>query len=75
MALLSLPAEAESLARAIREFQRNTGHKKASCIEFTLQELIDRMATTEPINPPCLNVLKRKMRAALSTSTPFYDSS
>lgn len=32
------------------------------------------MAPTKPINPPCLNVSKRKTRAALSTFSHFYDS-
>ena len=75
MALLSLPAEAESLARAIHEFQRNTGHRKASRVESTLQELVDRVAATEPINPPRVDVPKRKTRTASSTSCRFYDSS
>ncbi len=75
MALLSLPAEAESLARAIREFQRNTGHKKASRIESILQELVNRVAATEPVNPPRLDVPKRKTRAASSASSCFYNSS
>lgn len=75
MALLSLLAEAESLVRAIHKFQRDTGHKKASRIESTLQEIVDRVATTEPKNPPHLDVPKRKTRAASSASSCFYDSS
>ncbi len=75
MASLSLPAKAESLARAIHEFQRNIGNKKASRIESTLQELVDRIAATEPKNSPLLNVSKRKTRASASTSSRFYDSS
>ena len=75
MALFSLPAEAESLARAIHEFQCDTGHRKASRIESTLQELVDRVAATELINPPRLDISKRKTRAASSTSSRFYNSS
>ena len=75
MALFSLPAEAKSLARAIHEFQRDTGHKKAFCIKSTLQELVNRVAAIEPINPPRLDVPKRKTRAASSASSCFYDSS
>ena len=75
MALLSLPAEVESLARAIYEFQRDTGHKKASCIKFTLQELVNRVAATESINPPRLDIPKRKTRTALCASSRFYNSS
>ena len=75
MALLSLPVEAESLARAIHEFQRDTGHRKASRIESTLQELVDYVAATELINLPRLDVPKRKTRAVSSTSPHFYDSS
>ena len=75
MALLSLPTEAESLARAIHEFQRDTGHKKPSRIESTLQELVDRVAATKPINLPRLDVRKRKTRAASSASSRFYDLS
>ena len=75
MAFFSLPAEVESLTRAIHEFQRDIGHKKASRIKSTLQELIDRVATTEPINPPHLDVPKRKTRTALCTSSRFYNSS
>lgn len=33
------------------------------------------MAATERVNRPCLDVLKRKMRAVLSTPSCFYNSS
>lgn len=75
MAFRSLPAEAESLACAIHEFQLNTGNKKASCINPTLQELVNRVAATEPINRPLISVSKRKTRVATSASSRFYDSS
>ena len=74
MAFFSLPAEAESLARAIHEFQRDTGNNKASRINSTLQELVDCVAATEP-DPLFLDVSKRKTRAAASASSRFYDSS
>ena len=75
MALLFLPVEAESLACVIHEFQRDIGNKKASRIESTLQELVDRIAATKPKNPLLLDVLKRKTRVAASTFSCFYDSS
>ncbi len=75
MASLSLPAKAESLARAIHEFQRDTGNKKASCIESTLQELVDHIAATKPKKSPLLDVPKRKTRASASASSRFYDFS
>ena len=75
MAFLSLPAEAESLACAIHEFQHDISNKKASHIESTLQELVDRVAATEPINSPLLDVPKKKTRAAASASSRFYNSS
>lgn len=75
MALLSLPAKAENFAHAIYEFQCDTGNKKAFCIKTTLQELVDHVAATEPINSLLLDVPKRKTRAVASTSFRFYDSS
>ena len=75
MAFLSLSAEAKSLARAIHEFQHDTGNKKASHIDSALQELVDCVAATEPINSPLLGVSKRKTRAATSASSRFYDFS
>lgn len=75
MTSLSLPVEAESFAQAIHKFQRDTGNKKASCIESTLQELINRIAATEPKNSPVLDILKNKTIASASTSSRFYDSS
>lgn len=74
MTFLPLPAEAKSLARAIRKFQRDTGNKKASCIESTMQELVNRVAATEPINLPFRDVTRRKTRAAAFASSHFYDS-
>lgn len=75
MALFSLPAEIKSFARAIYDFQRNIGHKKTSCIEFNLQKLVNHMAANEPINPSCLDIIKKKTRAILFASSCFYDSS
>lgn len=74
MAFFSLPTEAKRLARTIYKFPRNIGNKKASCIEFTLQELVDHIATIKPINPPLFDIFKRKTRAAASTSSCFYNS-
>lgn len=75
MALLSLPIEAESLARAIHKFQRDTGNRKASRIGITLQELVNRVATTKLINPPLFDIPRQKTRAVVSASSCFYDSS
>ncbi len=75
MALLSLPIEAKSLAHAIHKFQRNIDNRKVFCIKTTLQELVDRMAASELINPPFLNIPKRKTRVIVSTFSRFYDSS
>lgn len=75
VALLPFPVEAESFAHAIRKFQRNIGNKKASHIESTLQELVDHVAATEPINLPLYNVTRRKTRAATSAFSCFYNSS
>lgn len=75
MAFFSFQAEVESFARAIYEFQQDTGNKKVSCIESTLQELVDHVIATKPINISLLNVSKRKTRAAASASSYFYDSS
>ena len=75
MVSLSLSAEAKSLARAIYEFQRNTGNKKASQIDFTLQRLVERVAATDPLSSPLLEAPKKKTRAAASASSRFYDPS
>ncbi len=75
MALLSLPIETESLARAIHKFQCDIGNRKASCIKITLQELVNRVATTKPINPPFFDIPRRKTRAVVYASSRFYDSS
>lgn len=75
MALFSLLAEAEGLAHTIYVFQRDTGNRKASCINSALQELVDHVTATEPINLLLLNVFKGKTRAATSTSSHIYDSS
>ena len=75
MAFFSLPAEVESLAHTIHEFQHDTGNKKASHIDSAFQELVDRVAATEPINSLLLGVSKRKTRAATSASSCFYNSS
>lgn len=75
MVFLPLPVEAKSLACVIREFQHNTGNKKASHIKSTLQELVNYVAATEPINLLLLNIPKRKTRAAVSASSRFYNSS
>lgn len=75
MVFLPFPAEAKSLARAIRKFQYDTGNKKASRIESTLQELVDHIDATEPINLPLRNITRKKTRTAASASSYFYDSS
>lgn len=75
MVFLSLPAEVKSLAHAIYKFQRDIGNKKASCINFTLQELVNFVVSTKLINTPLFNISKRKTRAAASVSSQFYDSS
>ena len=75
MTSLSLPAEAESLARAIHEFQRDTGNKKASRIDSILQRLVERVAATDPLSSPLLEALKRKTKAAASVFSCFYNPS
>lgn len=75
MAFFSLPAEAESLTHIIYEFQHDTSNKKASHIDFALQELVDCIAAIEPINSLLLGVSKRKTRAAISAFSCFYDAS
>lgn len=75
MTFFFLPVEAESVVCAIHKFQRNTVYKKTSCINSTLQELIDRIAATKPINLPLLDIPKRKLRITASASSRFYDSS
>ena len=73
MASLSLPVEAESFARAIYEFQCNTGNKKASWIDSTLQRLVERVAASNLLSSPLLEAPKRKARAVASVSSRFYD--
>lgn len=75
MAFFSLPAKAESLVHTIHEFQYDTSNKRVFLIEFILQAFVDRIAATEPINPPLLDIPKRKTRVAVSASSYFYDSS
>ena len=74
MAFCFLPAEAESLARAIYKFQGNINNKKASYINFNLQKLVNCVAANKLINLPLFNVSKRKIRVAISASSCFYDS-
>lgn len=73
MAFLSLLAEAKDLARAIYQFQRDMGNKKAFCINSILQKLVNRIATTKLFNLLHLDVPKRKTRVASSVSSRFYD--
>lgn len=75
MAFLSLLAETKNLARAIYEFQHDISNKQVSRIDATLQELVDRMAAIKLINPPLLDVPRRKTRASASASSRFYNSS
>ena len=65
--------KAKSLARAIHEFQRDTGNKKASWIDSTLQRLVERVAATNPLSSPLLEAPKRKTRAEASASSRFYN--
>lgn len=73
MAFYSHSVKVKSLAHAIHKFQHNTGNKKASCINFTLQELVNCVAATKPINLPLFDVSKRKTKVAVSASSCFYD--
>lgn len=75
MVFLSLSAEVKSPVRTIHEFQYDIGNKRAFRIKSTLQELVNRIAATEPINLPFLNIPKKKTRAAVSASSRFYDFS
>lgn len=75
MAFYSLPAETKSLARTIYKFKHNTGNKKAFCMDSTLQELVNCVAAIGPINPPLLDVPKKRIKVAASASSRFYDSS
>ncbi len=75
MAFCSLPAEVESLARAIHKFQCDTSNKKAFCIDPTLPELVNRVVATKPINRSLLNILRRRTREAAIASSRFYNSS
>lgn len=75
MAFLSLSAEAKSLAHAIHKFQHNISNKKAFHIDSALQEFINRLAVTELLNSSLLDVLKKKTRVAISTSSCFYNFS
>lgn len=75
MAFFPFPAKAEIFARAIHEFQRNTGDKKTFRINSALQELINRVAAIKPRDSPLLDISKRRIRAAKSASSHFYDTS
>lgn len=74
MAFYFLLVKAKSLARAIYEFQRDIGNKKASYINFTLEELVDCVDAIELINLSFLDVSKRKIRIATFASSHFYNS-
>lgn len=75
VASFSLPSEAESLACTIYKFQRNTGNKKASCIDSAFQKLVNRLAATMRIDSHLLDVPKKKIRITAFASSRFYDSS
>ena len=73
MASFSLLVEVQSLTRAIHNFQHNICNKKAFYIETILQELVNSVASTKLINFSCLDLPKKKTRAATSTSSHFYN--
>lgn len=59
----------------MHKFQCDTNNKTASYINFALQEFVDRIAITKPINFPLLDVSNKKTKVATSASFHFYDSS
>ena len=66
---------AEGLARAIYKFQNDIGHKKASRIDPTLQDLVDRLSATDLGASLSSSLSRRVTRVARSASPRFYNSS
>lgn len=65
IAFYFLPTEAKSLARTIHKFKYDIGNKKTSYINLILQELVNRVAAIESINPPFLDVSKKHKSSSI----------
>lgn len=74
MVFFSLSNKAKSFAYAIHKFQHNIDHKKASCIDLAVKNLVNCITATEPKEfLPC-DISRKKTIATKGALSRFYDS-